>query len=83
MTADDLIPMSVAAAVAWGRLMPPTLHPSPRELSEQLAVMSTILAAAIPASERVDGAVRGAALFEAVERLRREAAAQSSEIMPR
>jgi hypothetical protein len=72
--ADDLIPMRIAAALAYGRLVQPAQPPSPRELSEQLDVMITILTAAIPVGDRVDGKVSAAALFEVIDRLRREAA---------
>jgi len=81
--ADDLIPMRIAAALAYGRLVQPAEPPSPRELNEQIDVMTTILTAAIAAGDRVDGKVSAAALFDAIDRLRREAADQSSEMIPR
>lgn len=83
MSADDLIPIHIAAALAYGRLVQRAQPPSPRELNEQLDVMTTILTAAIAPQDRVDGKVSAAALFDAIERLRREAAVQSSEMIPR
>ena len=80
---DDRIPIAVAAALAYGRLVQPSRLPSPRELNEHLEVMATMLAAAIPAPDRLDGKVRAAALLEAIEKLRRDAATHSSEIIPR
>jgi hypothetical protein len=81
--ADDLIPMPIAAALAYGRLVRPAMPPSPRELNEQLGFMVTILTTAIPAQDRADGKVSVPVLFEVIERLQREAAVQSSEMMPR
>jgi hypothetical protein len=80
---DNMIPLRVAAALAYGRLVERGKPVSSRELNEQLELMTTILAAAIPLPHRRDGQVSVAALFEAIERLRRDGSVHSSEMMPR
>jgi len=81
--ADSLIPLRIAAALAYGRLIERGRPMSARELNEQLELMATILRTAIPAQDRVGDEVSVATLFEAVERLRRDGAVQSSGMMPR
>jgi hypothetical protein len=80
---DSLIPLRIAAALAYGRLMERARPMSARELNEQLELVATILRTAIPPQGLTGDEVSVAALFEAIERLRREASVQSSEMMPR
>ncbi len=80
---DALIPLQIAAALAYGRLVERARPMSARELNEQLELMATILRTAIPAQDRLGDEMSAATLFGAVERLRRDGAVQSSEMMPR